>query len=77
MSLERGDEMKYDYQEAYNASLEYFSGDELAANVVTTKYLLTDKKGNYLESSPREMHQRICFRASSDRTDLSQPDVIR
>ncbi len=51
--------MKYDYQEAYNESLEYFSGDELAANVVTTKYLLTDKHGDYLEKSPEEMHKRI------------------
>jgi ribonucleoside-diphosphate reductase alpha chain len=51
--------MKFDYQEAYNTSLEYFSGDELAANVVTTKYLLTDNEGNYLERSPAGMHTRI------------------
>jgi ribonucleoside-diphosphate reductase alpha chain len=51
--------MKFDYQEVYATSLEYFSGDELAANVVTTKYLLTDNEGNYLERSPRDMHIRI------------------
>ena len=51
--------MKHEYHEALTASLKYFSGDELAANVVTTKYLLTDKEGNYLEKTPRDMHKRI------------------
>ena len=51
--------MKYEYQEAFAASLDYFGGDELAANVITTKYLLTDKEGYYLEKSPKEMHARI------------------
>jgi len=51
--------MKYDYQEALSASLEYFDGDELAANVVTTKYLLTNQAGEYLEKSPKDMHKRI------------------
>ena len=51
--------MKFDYQEALAKSLKYFGGDELAANVVTTKYLLTDRDGSYLELSPRDMHKRI------------------
>ena len=51
--------MKYGYQDALSDSLEYFAGDELAANVVTTKYLLTDIEGNYLETSPAQMHSRI------------------
>ena len=51
--------MTFDYQEAFANSLEYFSGDELAANVVTTKYLLAGNDGTYLESSPDDMHKRI------------------
>jgi ribonucleoside-diphosphate reductase alpha chain len=51
--------MKYDYQKALSTSLEYFDGDELAANVVATKYLLTNKAGEYLEKSPKDMHKRI------------------
>tara|TARA_B100000519_G_scaffold190715_2_gene190459 strand:+ start:2019 stop:4532 length:2514 start_codon:yes stop_codon:yes gene_type:complete len=51
--------MKFEYQEAFEKSLEYFDGDELAANVVTTKYLLADGAGSYLEASPSDMHKRI------------------
>ncbi len=48
----------YTYQEAYDKCLKYFGGDELAANVVVTKYLLTDNKGDFLERTPDDMHQR-------------------
>lgn len=49
----------YTYDESYAASLEYFQGDELAANVFLTKYALQDNEGNYLERTPDDMHQRI------------------
>lgn len=49
----------YTYQEAYEECLEYFGGDELAANVVTTKYLLADSNGGFFEKSPDDMHRRI------------------
>jgi ribonucleoside-diphosphate reductase alpha chain len=49
----------YTYQEVYSECLRYFSGDELAANVVATKYLLTDEEENFLEKNPDEMHRRI------------------
>ena len=51
--------MTYDYKAAIKESLDYFDGDELAANVVTTKYLLMDSDGNYLESNPDQMHRRL------------------
>lgn len=47
------------YEEAYQGSLKYFGGDELAANVFVTKYALTDKQGNILESNPDKMHRRM------------------
>lgn len=49
----------YTYQQAYEKCLEYFSGDELAANVVVTKYLLANEDGELIESSPDQMHRRI------------------
>ena len=51
--------MACDYETAIKESLDFFEGDELAANVAVTKYLLTDEDGNYLESSPAQMHARL------------------
>lgn len=47
------------YQEAYNRSLEYFNGDELAADVFVTKYALTDSQGDIKELTPDDMHRRM------------------
>ena len=49
----------FSYDEAFRASLEYFKGDELAANVFVTKYALTDKDGKIYESNPSQMHRRL------------------
>ena len=49
----------YTYDEAYNASLEYFKGDELAARVWVNKYAVKDSFGNIYEKSPVDMHWRI------------------
>ncbi|WP_430812758.1 MULTISPECIES: adenosylcobalamin-dependent ribonucleoside-diphosphate reductase [unclassified Carboxylicivirga] len=49
----------YTYDEAYEASLKYFKGDELAARVWVNKYALKDSDGNIYESTPDEMHWRI------------------
>lgn len=49
----------YTYDEAYNASLEYFKGDELAARVWVNKYAVKDSFGNIYEKSPTDMHWRI------------------
>ena len=49
----------YSREEAFEASLTYFGGDELAANVWINKYCLKDADGNLYESSPRDMHERI------------------
>ena len=47
------------FKNAFERSLEYFDGDELAANVFVTKYALTDRSGNVLETSPDDMHRRL------------------
>ncbi len=51
--------MVYTFDEAYQASLEYFQGDELAAKVWVTKYALKDSEGNIYEKTPEDMHVRI------------------
>ncbi|HOT64205.1 MAG TPA: adenosylcobalamin-dependent ribonucleoside-diphosphate reductase, partial [Dysgonamonadaceae bacterium] len=49
----------YTFDEAYNKSLEYFKGDELAAKVWVSKYALKDSDGNIYEQSPEDMHRRL------------------
>lgn len=51
--------IKYSYEEALEASVKYFNGDELAASVFVNKYALKDSQGNIYESTPDEMHRRI------------------
>ena len=53
------DKTTYSYEEAYNASLAYFDGDELAARVWVNKYAMKDSFGNIYERSPEDMHWRI------------------
>jgi len=48
---------KYTREEVRNATLAYFDGDELAADVFF-KYCLTDGK-NYYEKTPDDMHRRL------------------
>ncbi len=45
--------------EAFNASVDYFKGDDLAARVWVNKYALKDSEGNIYEKTPDDMHRRI------------------
>ena len=54
----------YSYEEAFNASLNYFGGDELAARVWVSKYALKDSFGNIYEQTPDDMHNRIASEIS-------------
>ncbi len=49
----------YTYDEAFQSSLEYFKGDELAARVWVNKYALKDSFGNIYEKNPEDMHMRL------------------
>ena len=49
----------YTFDEAFAASLDYFTGDELAAKVWVNKYALKDAYGNIYEQSPTDMHHRL------------------
>jgi ribonucleoside-diphosphate reductase alpha chain len=51
--------MTYSYDQVRAASLDYFKGDELAAEVFAKKYALQDLQGNYYELTPKDSHRRI------------------
>ena len=53
------DRQVYSYDDAFNASLEYFDGDELAARVWVSKYALKDSANNLYERTPDDMHHRL------------------
>ena len=53
------DQTIYTFDEAYQAALSYFMGDELAAKVWVNKYALKDAYGNIYEQSPNDMHKRL------------------
>lgn len=53
------DRRTYTFDEAFKASLNYFTGDELAAKVWVNKYALKDALGNIYEKSPVDMHHRL------------------
>ena len=49
----------YNQEEAVQASLKYFKGDDLAARVWVNKYALKDSFGNIFELTPDDMHRRL------------------
>ena len=53
------EQQTYTYDDAFDASLKYFDGDELAARVWVSKYALKDSFGNLFERTPDDMHHRI------------------
>lgn len=70
----------YSYDEAFNASCDYFKGDELAARVWVNKYALKDSYGNIYEKTPDDMHHRLASelaRVESKYTNpLSETDIF-
>lgn len=47
------------YDDVRRASLEYFHGDDLAADTFATKYSLVDADGDYKELTPDDTHRRL------------------
>ena len=64
----------YNYDEAYNASLKYFGGDELAARVWVSKYALKNSNGDIFELTPEDMHHRIA--AEIARIEKKYPNPV-
>lgn len=63
----------YTYEEVVRRSLEYFSGDELAARVWINKYALKDAEGNIYEDSPKAMHQRLAHELARIESKYANP----
>jgi ribonucleoside-diphosphate reductase alpha chain len=63
----------YTREEAEIASLAYFNGDELAANVWINKYALKDSSGNLYESNPEMMHHRIASELARIENNYKNP----
>ena len=57
--IEKKAEKIYTKEEAEKASIEYFKGDVMAAEVWVSKYSLKDMNGNIYELTPNDMHIRI------------------
>lgn len=66
--------MTFSYNEAFEESLRYFNGDELAARVWVNKYALKDSYGNIYENSPAMMHERIASEIA--RVEAKYPNPI-
>jgi ribonucleoside-diphosphate reductase alpha chain len=49
----------FNYNEALQASVKYFDGDELAASTWLNKYAMRDFNGELLEQTPADMHRRM------------------
>ncbi len=63
----------YTREEALATSMEYFKGDDLAANVWINKYALKDSAGNLYEKSPAQMHQRLAKELARIETKYPNP----
>lgn len=62
------------YNECYQQSLEYFNGDEIAANVFLTKYALVNPETNeILEPTPDLMHKRLAKEFARIEAKYSNP----
>jgi len=49
----------YVYSQVFEATKDYFNGDDFAAKVFVDKYALQDQNGIYLELTPVDMHKRL------------------
>lgn len=63
----------YTADEAYDSSLHYFKGDELAARVWVNKYALKDSYGNIYEKNPDDMHRRLAREIARIENRYSNP----
>ena len=63
----------YTQDEAFQATLNYFNGDDLAARVWINKYALKDSEGNLYELTPNDMHRRIAKEIARIESRYSNP----
>lgn len=66
--------LTFTYDEAYESTLKYFNGDDLAAKVWVSKYALKDSDGNIYEKNPDDMHRRIASEIA--RIEANYPNAL-
>jgi len=49
----------YSYDEVFESAINYFNNDELAATTWMNKYAMKNSKGEFVELSPDDMHERM------------------
>jgi ribonucleoside-diphosphate reductase alpha chain len=74
MSEVKKERQVFTQDEAYQASLKYFKGDDLAARVWVNKYALKDSEGNIFEQTPDDMHHRLASEIA--RVEKKYPDPM-
>ena len=60
----------YSEEEVLASSLNYFKGDDLSATTWMNKYALKNKRGEYVEKNPDEMHRRLAVEFARMETDF-------
>jgi ribonucleoside-diphosphate reductase alpha chain len=58
-TTENGEKTTYSYTHAFEASKDYFNGEELPARVFVDKYAMKDLEGKIYENTPEQMHWRL------------------
>ena len=71
---EKIEQKAYTFDEAVEASKEYFNGDQLAANVWVNKYALKNSAGEIFELTPQDMHMRIA--SELERIEKKYPNPL-
>lgn len=72
--MEEKKRKNYSRSEVQKATIEYFNGDQLAADVWINKYALKDSEGNIFELTPDDMHMRIAEELA--RVEQHYPDPL-
>jgi ribonucleotide reductase alpha subunit len=73
--MENKEYKTYSVEEVKEATIKYFNGDQLAADVWMNKYALKDSDGNIFELTPDDMHHRIA--AEIARIEKRYPNPCR
>lgn len=75
-TAEKNKEIKqstYTFNEVFTEVIHYFEKDELAATTWMNKYAMKNKKGEFLETTPDDMHRRMATQFARIESNYLQP----
>lgn len=72
--MEKKEEKTYSREDVLKSCLEYFNGNDLAAETWMSKYAMKNKKGEFCELNPSDMHKRMAkeFERIEKKYDLNK-----